>query len=192
MTRTQLINLLIDKFELKSYLEIGVFDSGNFNKIKCDVKHSVDPNYPATFKMTSDEFFEIQPDDALNYYDVIFIDGMHTEDQAYRDLNHSWGWLADNGFIITHDCNPATEWTTRPPEEYKRGEIWNGTVYKGFIKFKQEYPELTCFTVDTDFGCGVITDRPLFKNKELTWNYFDQNRKELLQLISVETFNDMI
>ena len=190
MTRTQLIQSLIDKYELKSYLEIGVFNGANFNNIRCGEKHSVDPTYPATFEMTSDMFFDIQPDNAIDY-DLIFIDGLHTEEQAYSDIFRSFGWLNDNGFIVVHDCNPATQWHTRKPEEYKQGEEWNGTTYRGFIRFKQEHPELTCFTVNTDYGCGVITRRPLLKNEVFTedWEWFDSHRSELLQLISVEEFN---
>ena len=35
--------------------------------------------------MTSDEFFKQNEDT----YDVIFIDGLHTSDAVYRDINNS-------------------------------------------------------------------------------------------------------
>ena len=196
MTRTQIIQALIDRFDFKSYLEIGVHTGYNFHQIRCDAKQSVDPKYPATFQVTSDEYFTELPG-YIFPYDLIFIDGLHTEQQVYKDLTNSLECVDENGFIIVHDCNPATEWATRPSEEYKQGEIWNGTTYKGFIRFKSEHPELTCFTVDTDFGCGVITDRSMLKNNApgiigLTWDHFDKHRTELLQLISVDEFNQII
>lgn len=190
MTRTQLIQSLIDTYDLKNYLEIGVFKGANFNQIRCENKYSVDPNHPATYQITSDEFFNKH---AEGRYDLVFIDGMHTVEQAYKDMNNALIFLDVNGFIVVHDCNPGIEWATRPPEEYKQGEIWNGTTYLGFIQFKAEHPGLSCFTVDTDFGCGVVTRRSLLENEPLiNWEFFDKNREELLQLISVDEFNELI
>jgi len=57
MTRTDIINALIEKYDLKSYLEIGVREGNNFSAIKCAIKHSVDPNFKPTYKMTSNVFF---------------------------------------------------------------------------------------------------------------------------------------
>ena len=190
MTRTQIIKALIDKFELKSFLEIGVFKGTNFDKIRCEVRQSVDPGHPATFEMASDEFFNRH---AEGRYDIIFIDGLHTSEQVYKDISNALTFLDRYGFIVVHDCNPETEWATRPPEQYKQGEVWNGDVYKGFIRFKAEHPELSFFTIDTDYGCGVITHRDLIENNSisvisLTWEFFENNSNDLLQLISVEVF----
>ena len=201
MKRTELINRIINKYSFKKYLEIGIFDGGNFNAINVDEKYSVDPTFPARFKMTSDQFFENMSQHPMDSgWDVVFVDGMHTAGQAHRDIVNSLQHLNDGGFIVVHDCNPENEWATRPPDEYKRGEVWNGDVYKAFIKFKQEHPELTCITVDTDYGCGVITNR--FKNLTeyatlgpidyVTWDHFDKNRAELLGLTSVDDFKELI
>jgi hypothetical protein len=193
MTRTDIIQVLIDRFELKSYLEIGVFKGENFDKIRCDLKHSVDPNHPATYEMTSDMYF-FHFAIKLDWWDFIFVDGLHTEEQTYDDIRNAFHHLNNGGFIVVHDCNPSTKWHTRPESEYKTGEEWNGTTYRGFIRFKNEHPELTCFTVDADYGCGIITDRPLLKNEvfDNDWEYFDRNRVELLQLTSVERFEKLI
>jgi hypothetical protein len=186
MTRTDIIQALIDGFKLKQYLEVGVFNGENFDKIRCEVKHSVDPNFPATFKVTSDHFFS----GFLNAYDIIFIDGLHTAEQTYKDIVNAYDILLPGGFIVVHDCNPATEWHTRPAEEYTRGEEWNGTTYQGFIKFKEERTELSCFTVDADYGCGIITDRAMLHNVNCNkyYDYFEAHRGELLQLIDKEAF----
>lgn len=185
MKRWDIIQALIDKYELKSYLEIGVHQKENFNKIRCDIKYCVDPNFPADFEMTSDEFFKQNERE----YNLIFIDGMHTAEQTYRDLQHSIYCLSEDGFIVVHDCNPLTAWHTRPFEEYKRGEEWNGTTYKGFIDFCNSFP-VNYITVDDDYGCGIIVSRDF--EPEITWDHFDANRERLLNLVDTETFKKLL
>jgi len=190
MTRTDIIQLLIDKYKLSTYLEIGVFNGENFNKIRCALKDSVDPNFEATYRTTSDKFFRY---DVVENYEIIFIDGLHTAEQAYKDIWNAWV-TCNPMFIVVHDCNPRTEWHTRPVEEYERGQEWNGTTYQGFIKFKEEHPELSCFTVDADYGCGIITEREMLQNVSCKkyYDYFDANRSALLQLIDVDSFRNLV
>ena len=62
MTRTDIINSLISKYNFKSYLEIGLGDGQNYNNVVCLHKTNVDPSpecyrTDACHKMTSDEFF---------------------------------------------------------------------------------------------------------------------------------------
>ena len=195
MTRTDIIQKLVDTYELTRYLEIGVFKGENFDKIHCDIKHSVDPNYPAVFKMTSDHFFEKNRTyNPITQYDIIFIDGMHAAEQTYKDIVNAYDILLPGGFIVVHDCNPATEWHTRPVDEYNQGEEWNGTAYQGFIRFKEEFDYLTCFTVDADYGCSIITDREILQNVTCNkyYDYFDQHRGELLQLIDEDSFLELL
>ena len=193
LKRYDIINLLIQKYNLSSYLEIGCFQKECFNKIECELKHCVDPNFEADYQMTSDKFFKNRRD-TLTYhpYNVIFIDGMHTSSQVYSDIINSCKTLYNLGFIVVHDVNPATEWHTRPSTDYKRGEEWNGTTYQGFIRFKQENPHLNIFTIDCDYGVGIITERFNTDVKDVTWEEFDANRAELLGLKSVEEFKKLV
>jgi len=196
-TRTDIINTLFEKYIFYSYLEIGVRrPSENFDKIKATIKHSVDPypNEKYTYNVTSDDFF-------MNHvnqkYDVIFIDGMHTDEQAYKDVQNSIKYLNENGFIVIHDCNPANEWLTRTYDDYlKELGGWNGTVYKAFLKLKYELQNWSCFVVDENYGCGILTQRNLIKNEIIlwdgTWDDFDKKRIELLQLISYEIFLSLL
>jgi len=62
-SRTSIINHLIQKNQLKSYLEIGVRDGRNYNKILASYKVGVDP-YPRKLinglrQETSDVFLKI-------------------------------------------------------------------------------------------------------------------------------------
>lgn len=196
-TRTELINHIINKSQFNSYLEIGLRDPNeNFNKININNKTSVDPSPMGScdYIMTSDNFFKILPNNVK--YDLIFIDGLHTSNQVYVDIQNSMEHLNDDGIIVVHDCNPLTEYHTRSYENYllSRGQ-WNGDVFKGFIKYKNENLYFSCFVINIDFGCGIISKKNILENiihecdiNEINWNYFELNRNNLLQLVNVDDF----
>ncbi len=199
MTRSELINLIIKKSNYKSYLEVGVnipeAPGWNFGTINAEIKNSVDPEKKAraTYLMTSDEFF----DKTIKIkYDVIFIDGLHIFEQAYRDITNSLKWLNENGTIIVHDCNPVLEITQR---RKRASETWHGDVWKAILKLRMEEPDVTIYTVDTDQGCTVIQKgvQKLFKTDDSTidiynFNFFDLNRKNILNLISIRQFKKIL
>lgn len=187
-TRTDLLNHLVDKYHLKRYLEIGVQNPiQNFDKINCEVKFSVDPdpNAHASFCMTSDDFFKI----ADREFDLVFIDGLHTAEQVRKDFENSLRILSPNGFIVLHDCNPEKEEHTIVPRPTKTGH-WNGDVYK----FASSIPKYPFCTIDIDNGCLVCKpEHDFFRDdidwlKYIDWNFFNENRKELLNLISWDDF----
>lgn len=207
-TRTDLLNHLAEKYNLQRYLEIGVqVPELNFDKIKCPYKIGVDPdpNTHATFCETSDEFFAhwkaIETIDATSKdskfvpefltndqrFNLIFIDGLHTAEQVKKDFENALKILSPDGFIVLHDTNPETYERTIVPRPTPSGP-WNGDVYK-FASTVKKYPKCT---VDIDNGCTVV--RPLHDyfddgidwNKHMTWEFFNENRKELLNLISWE------
>ena len=189
MNRTTLINHLVRKTRAKSYLEIGVWNGVNFQQISCRRKIGVDPDpeAPATLNITSDEFFEHNKEK----FDFVFIDGLHHADQVETDILNSLKVLNDNGIIICHDMNPAEEAHQVIPFN---GGIWNGDCWKAFVRIRQTRSDLTMFTVDTDYGCAIIKkgQQELLKvNGELTYDNFDKNRKQWLNLISVSDFYNM-
>jgi len=180
--RYDIINLLIERCGLSSYLEIGLRDGKCFNQIRCEMKESVDPEWNPTYKMTSDAFFATYK----KKYDIILIDGLHEQEQVLRDISNSLASLNDGGFIVLHDCNP---------QEYEDTIQREGTVYIGFIKARQNLP-YDSFCVDTDHGCGVISKRKLPESfatcaKEVSWNSFVQEREAFLGLISVDKFKEI-
>ena len=152
MNRTELINYLLAQRHGQRYLEIGVHDEQhNFAHIRCAYKVGVDIKPVAIFHGTSDEFF------ARNHaeFDLIFIDGLHTEAQALKDIANAQRCLAPGGIIVLHDCMPPDAWHQREPEAYREGENWNGTVWKAALRvFNQT--NYKCTLIDTDWGCGVI------------------------------------
>lgn len=195
-TRTDLLNHLAEKYNLQRYLEIGVqVPELNFDKIKCAYKIGVDPDPKAgaAFKITSDEFFQYSHFmDCDGPFDLIFVDGKHTAEQVKKDFENSLKILSPNGFIVLHDCNPLQEEHTIVPRPTPRGH-WNGDVWR-FAVATKGYDELIRCTVDIDNGCMVIRNTgvewmsPLFGVTEISWDQFNENRKELLNLITWDEF----
>lgn len=196
MYRYEIINKFIKKYSFKEYLEIGVFKGECFKEIECENKDAVDPgienvliedvNYP----MTSNDFF----DQNIKKYDIIFIDGLHHSNQVDLDIQNSLKWTNDNGVILLHDCNPPTPNHAAVPQIQ---ESWNGDVYKSVLKFQRDNNEHNYYTIDTDWGVGVIVKNktPMFKMEDSDydngindWYFFDTNRNKLLNLINVDKF----
>lgn len=194
MKRFDLINTLISRYGYKSYLEIGVRDGINFAQVRASIKRGVDPEWPATYQKTSDEFFS----EDVSKYDLIFIDGLHLAEQVERDISNALTHLSDGGTIVVHDCNPQTE--DAQSNDYDGAKIWNGTVWKAWAKLRTTTCGLLMRVVDTDEGCGVIqrgfakhlnlpsSEPPRTRFVDMDYSYLERNRKELLNLVSVDTF----
>lgn len=194
-TRTDVLNHLADKYKLKRYLEIGLQNTAqNFDKIQCEYKVSVDPdpNAHATFCMTSDEFFNIGFErlyvnsDFETKFDLIFSDGLHSWEQCQKDFCNAMDVLSLDGWLAIHDTSPADESLTRFPRD-KKGS-WNGSTYKFAAKLKSIGCDIV--TVDEDHGVTLVkkTDIRPHAPCDISWDYFNANRKELLNLISWDEF----
>jgi hypothetical protein len=197
MYRYDIINYFINKLNLKTYLEIGVFDGECMQKIICENKDGVDPgtengkSIGVNYNMTSDDFFKNNQD---KFYDIIFIDGLHHSEQVDIDIENSLKQSSENGIIILHDCNPPTLNHTLIPRVLVQ---WNGDVYKSTLRFRKNNLNHEYFTIDCDWGVGVIIKNFNSGNPIKTanfdlgindWDYFDKNRNDLLNLITVDDF----
>ena len=185
--RTDIINYLIKYYNYSSYLEIGVGNKNrNFNKIRCKNKKGIDPNGKADIKLTSDIFFA---DCSIEEkYDIIFIDGLHIEEQVDKDISNSFLHLNDKGMIVLHDCNPVSELLQ---EEKRKSKDWCGTVWKSFAKLRMTRKDLFMFVVNIDYGVGVIKkgEQQIFVSDKgflLDYKFLDSNRSKLLNIISPE------
>ena len=219
MERYDIINSLIERKGYKTYLEIGVRNPWDcFYRINCETKHSVDPGLEtgggenlATHHFTSDDFFTALRSNLLDLpsdykWDVIFIDGLHISDQVYRDFLNSTLHLNHNGVIVFHDANPPLSYYAR--EDYgdhstPAGSYWNGTVWKAIQKirtnpFGLDNQEFKLLTVDSDWGVSVtwrernttIVSPAL--NEFYEYNSFARNKKEILNLLSVQEFQEWL
>ena len=194
--RWTIINYLIKINNYEDYLEIG---SGfpkknktrNFDAIVCKNKDGVDPKGYCGYEMTSDEFFKKNN----KKYDIIFIDGLHLEEQVDKDIVNSLNCLKTNGTIVIHDCNPKLEDSQKEKKPTRRPEggisPWNGTVWKSFAKLRITRNDLEMCVIDKDYGLGIIKKGrqkcfPQIDN--LTYEFLDKNRKELLNLATIPQF----
>lgn len=206
--RSQLINYLIKTYNFKTYLEIGLDDGYNFKRIECESKESVDPYFQEdhskydltfnedlpyeiksmlTYRMTSDDFFKQN----TKTYDIIFIDGLHTEEQVGRDIINSIKILNDNGLIVVHDCLPKSKEAQMIPRI--QGE-WNGTVWKAIVELTKQGIDIKVW--EGDYGCGIITkttdETKLHYPEEskCIWEEFVNDRDKLINVIDTKTLKD--
>lgn len=190
MNHTEIINRLIKSREYTTYLEIGVQKPvNNFDKIVAPFKMGVDPatTNSGVMKMTSDEFFKY----STMLYDVIFVDGGHSYEQAKRDISNAYENVTCNGVIVVHDVNPTTKEMTGDVQT-TRGIPWCGEVYRAWGEFVYSMDEYA-YTVDTDFGVGIFhmgmyPNLYDTQNIKLTWDKFETSRPTILNLMSVADF----
>jgi hypothetical protein len=185
MKRFEIINHLIKKNNYKTYLEIGTQLGDCFAQIAIDYKECVDPEkrYEGlTHEMTSDVYFAQNS----KKFDIIFVDGLHVEEQCTTDILNSLKCLNDHGTIVVHDCLPHCE-------EFIQ-VCWNGTVFRSIIDLRYNNPDIDICVVDSDCGCGVIRKgkQELYSAVPLdlakTYYYYEKNKKTLMNVISPEDF----
>ena len=181
---TELLNAIINKHNLKSYLEIGTqHRENNFNKIVCQEKYCIDPdqNAKADFIGTSDDFFSFNTET----FDLIFIDGLHHADQVKRDFENSLKCLNEGGFIAIHDVLPENEIGTRVPRETI---CWWGDVYKFAMSIRNNYADIRFKTFNITNGLMLVWKEPGYTyttwNEGLfNWETYQKHGRELLNVV---------
>jgi hypothetical protein len=135
--------------------------------------------------MTSDDFFKNNPD---KKYDIFFIDGLHTEEQVYKDIINALEHLNEGGTIVCHDFLAETEWEQRSlPDGYDGKGIWTGDVWKACALLRMTRPDLKMCTVDVDFGVGIIqrgSQEIYVAPAPLTYKLYVQDRKRMMNVIT--------
>lgn len=157
------------------------------------------------YRMTSNAFFRKYAKlDLTDGIDVAFIDGLHTYEQSLRDVQNCLKYLNNEGIIILHDCNPLSMATAYPVKKsidelnelIKDGEIpgwnycWNGDVWKTLIHLRIKRKDLEIFTLDLDWGLGIIRKGKCIPLKGLTikqikdadYSFLNKHRSRLLNL----------
>jgi hypothetical protein len=198
MKRNQIINFLIEKMGYESYLEIGTQNpKNNFNLIRAQNKVCVEPRpipntkHLISFIGTSDQYFGSISEDVK--FDIIFIDGLHQDDQVTRDINNSLKHLNENGTIVCHDCLPNKEELQyhEPHNDPKRS--WFGTTWKSIARLRIESTNLDIKTVDSDAGCAIIRFGQNIPycgpdGDPYTYSYYEKNKNDLMNVISIKEF----
>jgi len=199
--RWQIIQYFIEKYNYKSWREIGYYKGWCFDNVKCDEKITIDPNPCKTpeqeqlpyrtisqlgenevlVKETSDDYFydlkkvlrqQVGIDHEYTGGDIYLVDGMHEYKQVYRDIENCLEFLNDGGVVLCHDILPPTKEHTTTGDKHGN---WNGDCYKALLQFIQSDPfgNYTIRTLDTDWGIGIISKAPI--SLERMWS-LDYNR----------------
>ena len=189
---------------VKAESKVGVDPQYYFSRKK-NIKLKLGIDKEQMFKMTSDLFFEKHAADVFqNGIDVAFVDGMHTYKYALRDVENCLKYLNEGGVIVVHDCNPLNFAIAYPINEsyaemqplIDNLEIpgyngqWLGDVWKTLAHLRIAHKDLNIFTLDLDWGMGIITrgeSKPLegytFEDIENGDYYtFETDRENILNL----------
>jgi methyltransferase family protein len=142
------LNRLAEELNARSYLEIGVSTGATFLHVNVPERTGVDPRYgfdtsqhtdehTRFFAGTSDEFFAQLPRGTK--FDLIFIDGLHTFEQTYRDLCSALSLSHPATAILIDDTLPSDVYSALPDPASAHGhrartgsddQSWHGDTYK--------------------------------------------------------------
>jgi hypothetical protein len=191
LTRSLIVNNIIDRKKYETYLEIGCDKNILFNSVKIKKKIGIDPVSGGNIRMSSDNFFKNNQDK----FDLIFIDGLHQYEQVKRDVYNSLKFLNDNGVILLHDCMPSSFMRQAPK---RSSNIWNGDVWKNIVEFRT-FDQIDTYTIYADHGIGLILKRKNRNKLLLKIESFDKlkfqdyykNYKLFLNIVNFKDLNQL-
>lgn len=224
VNRALVANRLLKGGAGRTYLEIGVERGFNFRKVTADLKLGVDPclkirltRHPARrawefrghlnrvrgaesgqllFPETSDDFFARHSGLlGRRKLDVALVDGLHTAEQACRNVRNCLRFLNQGGVVMLHDCRPRnaaaalhSEADAKQHPDYT-GD-WNGDVWRAVLQLRSELTDHRVLVLDGDQGLGLVfrgrpAKLPALSGsaiETLSYDEFRRNQAELLDL----------
>jgi hypothetical protein len=196
------LNRLAEALGARSYLEIGVETGVTFERVRVAERTGVDPAFlfditqhtdetTILAEMTSDEFFTGLPAD--RQYDLIFVDGLHTFEQAYRDLCNCLLHSHQRTAILLDDTLPSDVYSALRSAEQAvafraaagvSSSAWHGDTFKVVFAIHD-------FHLGLDYRTIVGSGNP----QTLVWRSNAGRRRPLLdslETISRMTYFDMV
>lgn len=170
------------------YLEVGVSKGHTFNQLRFPLKHAVDPFFRfdigdyqqegvTFFQQTSDSYFTAK-DQAIKF-DIIFLDGLHTYDQTYRDFTHAIAHASESTIFIVDDTFPSDSYSAMRNQQFAvktRGQeaplsgvkgkdaAWHGDVFKMLYLLKLFHPKYEYATICEDNPQTIIWNRAMIRD----------------------------
>jgi Methyltransferase domain len=222
VNRIDVVRAALSSTGARSYLEIGVKDGDCFHAVEAPTRVAVDPHFAfrpplATrlrrvlgartgtfyFQTTSDDFYR-RAVHRFAPFDVVFVDGLHTYEQSYRDVENALRVLAARGVILVHDCSPSSAAAAAPTlDEAARTPgwawEWNGDVYRTIVRLRTR-PDLRVSVLDCDHGVAIVArgrpDQRLGLTPEaiaaLDYDALSSDRETLLGLRRAEDLKDVL
>jgi hypothetical protein len=183
------LNDLVEKYQYKNYLELGIAQAETWNNVHAENKVGVDANPKCEIDgvviSTTDEYFSKLDNDVE--FDLVFIDACHEKHHVKNDFLNSFDHLSDNGIIAFHDINSWTEQGALPYSSH-------GDCYEFWISLVDNYRE-NCFSfagfgkhqdyVGLFFKNGLSKiDKKIFGDMEYGYQFLCDNREKYLNSIS--------
>jgi hypothetical protein len=182
ISRLDLIQHAIDAIGAVRYLEIGVAEGRCFCGVRVAERIGVDPIAAAPavvaqlaapggtyVSLTSDIFFSREAPRLLAHgVDVVFIDGLHTYDQSYRDCVNALRYLKPGGVIFMHDCLPISAAEACAAPSYDEAirlngpgwsGLWTGDGWKAIVALRSLHTDVEACVLDCDHGVGMVWRR---------------------------------
>ncbi|MDM7954130.1 MAG: class I SAM-dependent methyltransferase [Cyanobium sp. CZS 25K] len=165
------LNALLAAFHSPTrYLEVGVETGQTFFEVSAEFKTAVDPKFLfdretvpngesiELFEITSDSFFcDVKRDFK---YDIVFLDGLHTWDQTYRDFCNALLLTHERSIILLDDIFPTDVFSCNRDQleavmmrQFMTNDpspAWHGDTYKVIPLIRTFHPLLSYCTIITD------------------------------------------
>jgi hypothetical protein len=220
LTKIEITDRLGRRYGYRSLLEIscsstgytgGGFDADQFtcyDRLVYRCSAEFDDGTPIAFRTEAESSHELtqrllSERAPANLYDAVFVDPFHTYESSMTDLLGAFALTRPGGAIVVHDCRPTDPQLVSPV--FQAG-CWCGVTYWAFIDFVLGRAGIEYFTVDADYGCGVIRktsrrngsqDRALesawrvaARREERRYAFFREREADLLRLISARRFRE--
>lgn len=193
------INRIARTISAQSYLEVGVATGDTFLRVEIPYKVAVDPHFQFDtsayetekqkfYQITSDQFF-LSVDD--REFDIIFLDGLHTFEQTFRDFCNSilvstpkTVWIIDDTIpsdVFSSIPSPKEALEYRAEQGLAKHTAWHGDIYKMIFAIHDFFPRLSFRTARQGNPQTVVWQhprssfRPIFNDLEKIsrLSYFD-------------------
>jgi hypothetical protein len=147
------------------YLEVGVYGGATFLNVQLPTKDAVDPAFQfdtAPFATESVRFFPMASNEFFTsahprpQYDIIFLDGLHTFEQTFRDFLVTLPLSHEQTVWLIDDTLPSDPYSALPDQSHSYterqkagapGNPWHGDVYKVVCAIHDFCPNLNFATV---------------------------------------------
>ena len=166
------INALLEAMQGPArYLEVGVETGFTFFEVSAAAKTAVDPTFmfdleeakqvePTSqfFPTTSDDYFRNHWNSQM--FDLIFLDGLHTWEQTYRDFCNALLLTHERSIILLDDIFPSDVFSCNRDQveavmmrQFMTSDpsnAWHGDTYKVIPMIQAFHPLLSYCTIITD------------------------------------------
>lgn len=153
------------------YLEVGVETGHTFFEVTAAFRTAVDPQFLFDLEKAQEshpdcEFFQITSDAYFNsisnsiFFDVVFLDGLHTWDQTYRDFCNTLLITHERSIIVLDDIFPCDVFSCNRDQlegtmmrhmlTGDTSNAWHGDTYKVIPLIQTFHPSLNYCTIVTD------------------------------------------